>query len=68
MKNVLVALGSAILFYGIGAFVGGWLVSVFSSNRHDRSVEAAMTGAFVIGPLVAVVAFVATLLLLRARG
>jgi hypothetical protein len=28
-----------------------------SSNTFDRDMEAAMTGAFVIGPLVGVVAF-----------
>jgi hypothetical protein len=46
------------------------LVNLMSSNSHDRSVEAAMTGAFFIGPLVAVLAFVATLayLLIRSSG
>lgn len=32
------------------------LVEVFSSNTHDESVEGAMTGAFVVGPLMAVLA------------
>jgi hypothetical protein len=44
-----------VLGYALGAFGGGLLVSVLSSNTHDRSVEAAMTGAFVLGPLAAVV-------------
>src|SRR5437870_7135342 len=35
--------------YLLGAFGGGWLLSEFSSNIHDRSVEAAMTGAFFSG-------------------
>ena len=41
----------AIPAYLVGAFGGGFLVSLLSSNTHDRSVEAAMTGAFVFGPL-----------------
>ena len=45
--------------YVVGAFGGGWLISVFSTNQHDRSMEAAMTGAFVLGPLAAVIGFVA---------
>jgi hypothetical protein len=43
--------------YLVGAIGGGWLVSLLSSNVHDRSVEAAMTGIFVVGPLVAAVMF-----------
>jgi len=45
--------------YLLGAFGGGYLVSQLSSNVHDRSLEAAMTGAFVLGPLVGVIGFVA---------
>jgi hypothetical protein len=44
--------------YLCGAFGGGWLVSQMSSNTFDRDVEAAMTGAFVIGPLVGILGFV----------
>ena len=43
--------------YLLGAFGGGYLVSQFSSNMHDRSLEAAMTGAFVLGPLVGIIGF-----------
>jgi hypothetical protein len=42
-----------IVFYFIGAIGGGVLISVFSSNTHDKSVEAAMTGGVVIGPIAA---------------
>jgi hypothetical protein len=31
---------------------------MLSSNAHDRSVEAAMTGAFLFGPLVGLIGFV----------
>ena len=44
--------------YLVGAFGGGYLLDVFSSNQHDRSVEAAMAGAFVLGPLAAIVGFI----------
>ena len=43
--------------YVCGAFGGGFLVSQLSSNRFDRDMEAAMTGAFVTGPLAALIAF-----------
>jgi hypothetical protein len=43
-----------------------FLIETFSSNRHDRSLEAAMMGAFVIGPLMAVVAAI-VILVIRAR-
>jgi uncharacterized membrane protein YedE/YeeE len=46
------------LGYLAGAVVGGFLVSLLSSNTHDKSMEAVMTGAFVLGPLVAIVGFV----------
>ena len=47
----------AIPAYLVGALGGGFLVSLLSSNTHDRSVEAAMTGAFVLGPLAGLVGF-----------
>jgi ABC-type phosphate transport system permease subunit len=42
----------------VGAFGVGYLVSLLSSNTHDRSIEAAMTGAFVVRPLSALAGFV----------
>lgn len=53
-----------LLVSAFGGYVGGFLlgmavVSLFSSNRHDAPVEAAMTGAFVFGPIGAVLAMVA---------
>jgi len=47
-----------IVGYLCGAFGGGLLVSQMSSNTFDLDVEAAMTGAFVTGPLVGVIAFI----------
>ena len=43
--------------YVIGAFGGGFLVTMVSTNRFDRSMEAVMTGAFYTGPLVALIGF-----------
>jgi len=47
-----------IVGYLCGAFGGGWRVAQTSSNTFDGDMEAAMTGAFVIGPLAGIVAFV----------
>jgi hypothetical protein len=51
------------LLYGIGGYcvsavAGYFLVLQLSSNSHDRDLEAAMTGAFVFGPIAAIIAFV----------
>ncbi len=54
-KRIAMGFLGGLLGYALGAFGGGYLVSAFSSNTHDRSVEAAMTGAFVLGPLGALV-------------
>ena len=58
MKRVGTALLYAIVAYVVAALAGYLLVQQLSSNVHDRAVEAAMTGAFVVGPLGAVVGFV----------
>jgi len=62
--GVLVALGG----YIIGMLGGMFLIEAFSSNRHDRSVEAAMTGAFVVGPLMAVAAVIVVLVIRAQRA
>ena len=63
----LKALGIGVLGYFVGALAGCGLITAFSDNRHDRGMEAAMTGAFATGPLFAVVAFVAALVVLTRR-
>jgi hypothetical protein len=65
---VLKALGLLGLGYLIGAFGGGLLIEQFSTNRHDRAVEAAMTGAFVTGPVGALLFLVIGLAWLRLRA
>jgi hypothetical protein len=58
MKRFGIAVLFAIAGYLVAAVASYLLVGLLSSNVHDRSVEAAMTSAFVFGPLGAVVAFV----------
>ena len=53
IKRVALSFALGLLGYVIGLFGGLGLVLLLSSNEHDRSVEAAMTGAFVVGPLTA---------------
>jgi heme A synthase len=66
-RRLLIAGGGAIASYVVGGFLGGWLVSVLSSNTHDVSVKAAMTEAFVIGPHAGLIAFLAGFLVSRRR-
>jgi hypothetical protein len=58
MKRIGIALLYAIGGYIVAVFLSYFLVAQFSSNMHDRSVEAAMTSAFVGGLIGAVVAFI----------
>jgi hypothetical protein len=58
MKRFGIALLYAIDGYVVAAFASYFLIGEFSSNTHDRSVEAAMTSVFAWGPLGAVVAFI----------
>ena len=66
MRRFGIALLHAIVGYAIGAVAGYFLVQQFASHLHDRAVEAAMTAAFVTGPLGAVVGFVVGLVRGRA--
>ena len=58
MKRFGIGLLGAVGGYLVIAFVGYFMIDWLSSNTHDRSVEAAMTSAFVLGPLGALVGFV----------
>ena len=57
LRRLLFAALAGLAGYVTAAVAGGFLVNLLSSNTHDRSVEAAMTGAFVLGPLGAIVGF-----------
>ena len=67
MKVFGLAVVAAIIGYLMGLFGGMFLLDIFSSNVHDKSMEAAMTGAFVFGPMMALVAVVVTVLYCRRR-
>jgi len=66
MKAFGVVLLAAILGYIVGLFGTMAAIELFSSNTHDKSMEAAMTGAFVGGPLIAVISVI-TILVLRRK-
>jgi lipid-binding SYLF domain-containing protein len=65
LRKLLIALASLVAGYLVGAFGGGVLVDALSANTHDRAVEAAMTGAFLTGPLGAVIGLIEALGLAR---
>ena len=54
MKTLVVALSVIASGYVAGGLIGFAAIQAVSTNAHDRDVEAAMTGAFVTGPIVAV--------------
>lgn len=68
MKTFGLGVLAALRGYVIGMLSGMFLIEGISSNRHDRSLEAAMTGAFVIGPLIAVVAVIVVLVIRAKRA
>jgi TRAP-type C4-dicarboxylate transport system permease small subunit len=61
------SVAALIAGYLVGLFGGMWLITLLSSNRHDKAMEAAMTSAFVIGPVIAILAFVITLVSLLKK-
>jgi hypothetical protein len=50
-----------LCLYVVGVILGVVLVKLFSRARPDKSMEAAMTGFFYVGPALAVVGFVGAL-------
>ena len=59
MRKVLLSLLGLAAGYIIGAALGAAAIQLFSSNTHDKSVELAMTAAFVTGPIGAVIGLIA---------
>jgi hypothetical protein len=51
-----------LLGFVIGAIACAVLISLFSGNTHDKSIEMAMTAAFVGGPVGAMVGLIAGLM------
>lgn len=65
MSKLLRALFGLVLGYVAGAGLGYMAITLLSTNTHDKALEAAMTAAFVAGPVGAVVGVI--LALLRRR-
>ena len=68
VRRLGIAFVVALAAYVGGAVAGGWLVASGTSNTHDASLEGVMTGAFLIGPLVSLLAFVITFSFTRPRA
>ncbi len=59
LKASGLALLGGVIGYGVGVGLGWLLVSVFSTNVHDKALEAAMTAFFCSGPILAVLGLIA---------
>ena len=59
MRRFFAALAGMVVGYPVFAFIGYWAIQFASDNQHDRSVEAAMTAMFAIGPAGAVIGLIA---------
>ena len=68
MARLFSALLGLAIGYAAGASAGLGLVTLFSPNTHDKSVETVMTAAFVTGPAGACIGFPIGLWLSRRRG
>jgi hypothetical protein len=63
MRSFLGALLGFLVGYPVFAFIGYWAIVLLSNNQSDRSVEASMTAAFVVGPAGAIAGLVAGVIL-----
>ena len=63
MRRFLGALLGLLVGYPVFAFIGYWAIVLLSNNQFDRSVEASMTAAFVVGPAGAIAGLVAGVIL-----
>ncbi len=61
MKTFLLTLLCTGVGYFVGVVGGAILVSLLS-NKQDKSIESVMTGFFFTGPILAVLAFVGSLI------
>jgi len=62
MRRIVMAVLGLLIGYPVFAFIGYWIIQLFSGNTFDRSMEADMTAVFAIGPLGAVIGLVAGLI------
>jgi hypothetical protein len=55
MQRIAIVLLVGLACYIAGGLLGYTLVMRLSSNVHDRAMEAAISGAFFVGPLAALI-------------
>lgn len=65
MKNVALGFLAGLVGYVLLALLSYYLISKFSSNGHDRGMEASMTSIFVFGPIGFIVGCIGGYLLAR---
>ena len=63
LKVIGLALLTGIGGYVAGVVLGMLAVYAFSTNRHDKALEAGMTGFFVVGPALALLGIIAGLVI-----
>jgi hypothetical protein len=68
LKAIGLALLAGVVGYGVGVALGMLFVYAFSTNQHDKALEAGMTGFFCVGPALAVLAIIAGLALFWYRS
>jgi uncharacterized membrane protein len=57
MKHLAIGFLFAIVGFLALAFLG-YLLILYASDKHDRKVEASMTGLFIFGPIGFIIAFI----------
>ena len=67
MKTIALALLIGLAGYLAGVILGMIWIKLFSTNQHDKSVEAAMTSFFFIGPVSALFSMAVFLLVRFTR-
>lgn len=67
MRTLAWSLAALLGGYVAGALLGAGAVALLSGNSHDRSLEMAMTAAFVSGPIGAVLGLATAYLRRRRR-
>ena len=65
MSRIVRIILGLVLGFAAGTAIGATLISLFSGNTHDKSVEMAMTSIFVTGPIGAIIGLLAGLLWAR---
>lgn len=58
MRTAAFCLIGLVAGYVIGAGLGAAAIQLLSANTHDKSIEMAMTSAFVTGPIGATIGIV----------